>query len=194
MASNLCNQLRIVLAKAAMTHPHNATASGGDTYAPIAVSDKDTNRDLASSSSSITKEFRDKEEVPLKGPVLFRLVTAISAAQLLPVALFADAGSISGSVASLVDRGHMHSFMLHLLFSGLLLYAYNELSFRVLDLVRARAAAAAAALSLPQSHRASLLTPLPAPFYFLTLHLHLHLHLHVREYRYHPPRMQCAMR
>ena len=139
MCSNLCNQLRIVLAKAVLTGSGGGGGRGGDDAAVTVVPEKD--KDVAAGDVEGMQMHQPpaplKPLKPMKGPVLFRLVATMAALQLLPIAVIVEAGSLPTELAAVASSGKTSTLLLHLLLSGGLLYAYNELGFRVLDLVRA---------------------------------------------------------
>ena len=125
MASNLFYQLRIVLAKKEMTNTNTNTNTNSKS------NDKVLSK--MESNSTITVPSRNQDEISPEN--LFRIITIISAIQLLPIALLVEGSTLQTAYSNIVTNGNYEEFLSSMLISGVSYYMYNEVAFWILGLV-----------------------------------------------------------
>lgn len=155
MASNLFYQLRIVLAKIEMTPPTSSEpipGVGSETQgqaqgqvaaaqsAPLlpVVSSNASGSVLVSSSSSSasTPSSPSGTGDGLSPSNMFRVLTLIATAQLLPLALILEGRLVQSAWSTAVASGAPVDYLVtNLLISGVSYYLYNEVAFWILALV-----------------------------------------------------------
>jgi solute carrier family 35 protein E1 len=127
MASNLFYQLRIVLAKKEMT---SITTNNNNTNSNI----KSIDKTLSKMENNTTIAVRSPDDT-ISPENLFRIITIISAIQLIPIALLIEGSVLQSSYNSVINSGNYEEFISSMLISGVSYYMYNEVAFWILGLV-----------------------------------------------------------
>ena len=134
MASNLFYQLRIVLAKKEMTNSNNSNISNSSSSNSISTT-KAIDKTLSKmENNTITTTIRNPDDL-ISPENLFRVITIISAMQLIPVALILEGSKLQSLYTNIINSGNYEDFISSMLISGVSYYMYNEVAFWILGLV-----------------------------------------------------------
>jgi len=136
MASNLFYQLRIVLAKKEMTNSNNSNISNSsnsisNTKSIDKALSKMENNTITTATATTTRNPDDL----ISPENLFRIITIISAMQLIPIALLLEGSKLQSLYTNIINSGNYEDFISSMLISGVSYYMYNEVAFWILGLV-----------------------------------------------------------